>query len=498
MHIPTAVLCERAQVAPIEVDDLRIIVQWLGVGGTSTLSQEQLRAAIRRRVEGVRGRDLLPRAVRERLFAQLKRTTLGHLGVASNAAAQAPNRATARALIDGLRRQHAPPRPKAGLPAAVPFQAAFAALNRTPVAEVADFFPLHNLLESTNSDSESFPCAPPRVWPGAQPEVARRVKVAVQLRLHCAGAHVRAMLFFRITHEGTTFLYWPAHATVRVGGAVVERRTERALPVDVTALVKVGLNDVEVSFAAAHASAPLPEHAVVLRSCALDPRARGAGFARMTVTLAGAGAAGDDDDLEVTGQQVPLTCPITLERIQTPARAKACHHPQCFDLMTFLEMVMNSQTPKWACPICSADAHPDSLYIDEKTRQRLLAEPLEQDADGFDDDADCVCVGAKRGAPVKTEGGGKRARGAGTASEDAWDDGVPDVLSVAPPPARRRSPLSLADSPPAPDLLFAADSPPAPASPDLLFAADALCRTCGSSLSSEDLERARRECQCCR
>lgn len=52
-----------------------------------------------------------------------------------------------------------------------------------------------------------------------------------------------------------------------------------------------------------------------------------------------------------------------MARVQVPVRAVGCRHIQCFDLRSYLDL--HRQLTFWRCPICEADAHCDSLCVDE-------------------------------------------------------------------------------------------------------------------------------------
>ena len=70
----------------------------------------------------------------------------------------------------------------------------------------------------------------------------------------------------------------------------------------------------------------------------------------------------EDDDLVATSTIVPLRCPLSAMRIETPARSKVCSHLKVFDLHSFLRM--NSRSQKWQCPFCMRSAHVGDLEVD--------------------------------------------------------------------------------------------------------------------------------------
>ena len=79
-----------------------------------------------------------------------------------------------------------------------------------------------------------------------------------------------------------------------------------------------------------------------------------------------------DPDIEVVFSQltIDLTDPFTANLFTVPARGASCLHNQCFDLEIFLHS-RNLEKPSepcgpdsFRCPICGADARPQSLVID--------------------------------------------------------------------------------------------------------------------------------------
>ena len=79
-----------------------------------------------------------------------------------------------------------------------------------------------------------------------------------------------------------------------------------------------------------------------------------------------------DPDIEVVLSQltIDLTDPFTANLFVVPARGASCLHNQCFDLEVFLHS-RNLEKPSepcgpdsFRCPICGADARPQSLVVD--------------------------------------------------------------------------------------------------------------------------------------
>jgi hypothetical protein len=55
--------------------------------------------------------------------------------------------------------------------------------------------------------------------------------------------------------------------------------------------------------------------------------------------------------------KIPLTCALTTEKLNYPARGAFCKHFQCFDLKNYIMMTSSSSNPRWVCPICKASCY---------------------------------------------------------------------------------------------------------------------------------------------
>ena len=44
-------------------------------------------------------------------------------------------------------------------------------------------------------------------------------------------------------------------------------------------------------------------------------------------------------------------------KMAMPGRGIFCQHFQCFDLANYLELISNSENPRWVCPICKQPAY---------------------------------------------------------------------------------------------------------------------------------------------
>ncbi|XP_065672768.1 E3 SUMO-protein ligase PIAS2 isoform X4 [Hydra vulgaris] len=69
-----------------------------------------------------------------------------------------------------------------------------------------------------------------------------------------------------------------------------------------------------------------------------------------------------ESEIALTSLKVSLCCPIGKTRMKYPCRANNCHHLQCFDGATYLQM--NERKPSWVCPVCDKKAHFSDLFKD--------------------------------------------------------------------------------------------------------------------------------------
>ncbi|KAJ3217002.1 hypothetical protein HDU67_008647 [Dinochytrium kinnereticum] len=78
-------------------------------------------------------------------------------------------------------------------------------------------------------------------------------------------------------------------------------------------------------------------------------------------------------DVEIGDSIISFTCPLTLARIEHPAKGTACKHAQCFDLKSFLAMIgLKSQ---WKCSVCGMMLRPTQIILDFPFLRLLHAYP---------------------------------------------------------------------------------------------------------------------------
>ncbi|KAI4128514.1 MAG: hypothetical protein LQ338_002684 [Usnochroma carphineum] len=174
---------------------------------------------------------------------------------------------------------------------------------------------------------------------------------------------------------------WPSHITVLLNGQPLDIRKKihygRDLPVDITTSIQKGTNTLSVSmirgpkedesqYAIGVESIRLldSETAKTLTGVLPYEEARQRILQRLQSS---------DPEIEVVDAYIILnmTDPHTSRIWDIPMRGKTCLHDQCFDLDTFLQ-TRSSKRPgqpcepdQFKCPICDADARPQSLVKDE-------------------------------------------------------------------------------------------------------------------------------------
>ncbi len=72
----------------------------------------------------------------------------------------------------------------------------------------------------------------------------------------------------------------------------------------------------------------------------------------------------DEDDLLACDEEiVPVKDPLTMSRIEIPAKGLYCVHRRCFDLETYIEYCAKSRL--WQCPCCSRRLPCEEVIIDD-------------------------------------------------------------------------------------------------------------------------------------
>ena len=231
----------------------------------------------------------------------------------------------------------------------------------------------------------TYDALPPTVHseePGGRPSCTL-TEQSHAIRLRCATATGKALKSESAWMEADN--YWPDNLYLKFNGHMLEQRRKlhhnRYLPIDLTAIVKPGRNDLEVvvnrmstdtrpyEYALAVEIVGLIGHNAICRD--IKHISSADSLASIKDSLA---ASDDDDEIAITSSTatIQLFDPHTLTSIfQVPARGAACLHKDCFDLVTFLSQREPKNTPGtpsvvdcWRCPICRGDVRPHTLVRD--------------------------------------------------------------------------------------------------------------------------------------
>ncbi|KAI4208253.1 MAG: hypothetical protein LQ346_000133 [Caloplaca aetnensis] len=174
---------------------------------------------------------------------------------------------------------------------------------------------------------------------------------------------------------------WPSHIAVLLNGRPLDVRKKlhygRDLPLDLTALTKKGENILSVSIIQGPKE-DKTEYAVGVESVRLlDTRTAKASTGVLPYAEARQRILqrlqNKDPEIEVVNASITLnlTDPHSSRIWDIPMRGKRCLHDQCFDLDTFLQTRSSRRVgqpcepDQFKCPICDADARPQSLVRDE-------------------------------------------------------------------------------------------------------------------------------------
>ncbi|KAL3422571.1 MIZ/SP-RING zinc finger protein [Phlyctema vagabunda] len=197
---------------------------------------------------------------------------------------------------------------------------------------------------------------------------------------------------------------WPATAFLEINGQSLQIRRKayhgKDLPIDITrhvASLGVGPHRIkvvvprsrrmmqDVSYFFAVEVVEVIKHSRIMKRCLqsqLIPSANTVQSIQKALT-----ATAIDDELTMVGADltINLADPFTAQIFEIPVRGISCLHRECFDLETFLVTrngkLKAPQQPcmvdVWKCPLCSCDARPWSLQVDEflmSVRARLMDE----------------------------------------------------------------------------------------------------------------------------
>ncbi|RDW57901.1 uncharacterized protein DSM5745_11281 [Aspergillus mulundensis] len=179
---------------------------------------------------------------------------------------------------------------------------------------------------------------------------------------------------------------WPTAIYVHVNNMELFPRRKihntRDLPLDITPALLEGVNKIEISFILSSAEQKnftfaVAAEVLTFRSLALakalaQPLPAADSQKRIHARLA-RNPENDDDELRIVSDDLKVTLvdPYTARIFDVPVRGRHCEHTECFDHKTFLQTRLlksgdqSAIEADWKCPICSRDARPQNLIIDE-------------------------------------------------------------------------------------------------------------------------------------
>jgi E3 SUMO-protein ligase PIAS1 len=197
----------------------------------------------------------------------------------------------------------------------------------------------------------------------------------------------RLVLFCTMTdriHFNNCVVEFPTHAEIRCNGSIVtanlrgiKNKPGTINPPDLTqhAILMAGVtNKIDVTFAESKVAYSVLIYLVEKHTVAeLVDKIKKKGFIAKDLTLNRSSsflmelmvvrAAAQDADIVAGPETLSLKDPISMTRIELPAKSRYCGHTACFDAAIFL--TLNEQTPTWSCPICArAITTEEDLFLD--------------------------------------------------------------------------------------------------------------------------------------
>jgi hypothetical protein len=247
--------------------------------------------------------------------------------------------------------------------------------------------------------------------PGSLLPVVHHFNGALRWRIRCCAVPSSVKT---LTEEQwvTLDVGWPSYIHMTLNGKVLDIRRQahngRDLPTEITDFIVSGTNVLMVAIHDSlgdrgrnrHLAVEMLEtlsHSTIVDhiwSQGATPEQRTLDTIKQRLTR----SADDEVSFEAPDLSIDLADPFSSTIFKIPARGVACTHMECFDLENWLntrpakapvkcphkqvECTCNntaepSNPDKWRCPICSKDARPYSLRVDEfllKVRARLEEE----------------------------------------------------------------------------------------------------------------------------
>ncbi|KAK5008537.1 hypothetical protein LTR28_003844 [Elasticomyces elasticus] len=230
----------------------------------------------------------------------------------------------------------------------------------------------------------------PKELPSDLGEPARRPLVATSrtYRLRCSAIPPPPAVLDEKTWPITDNV-WPSMLYFKFNDVMLDVRRKlhhgKHLPVDLTPHMKQGSNIVEISINRSSRDVKPLNFAIAVEIVGCTPRQSIIDdcLAHRTISASEVLASikqalrltdgPEDDDVAVVDSNITINVfdPISACRMfDIPVRSSNCLHRDAFDLQTFLT-TRKSQEPgwptnvdEWKCPICGADARPQTLVVD--------------------------------------------------------------------------------------------------------------------------------------
>lgn len=250
-----------------------------------------------------------------------------------------------------------------------------------PACRMRAMDPMNPMLEAARGLLKLLVLQPPLLPPNAKQEAKLKFTLNLprlqQWRKEKQNVEVRMVSLDNFKAHQT----WPNSLTFQVNDRKVFEITEglaghkrRDLPRTISAELKSGPNKIEVTVhdtnVQKYALAVVRSQAQTVRDLVKRVPVKNAEESKQRVVdlLFHSMLEGSGTEVQVEGHdRSRLICPITLARIDTPARGVKCGHLQCFDLSAYLvsNMRMKVVNSRWHCPICDIRLQPPKdLFID--------------------------------------------------------------------------------------------------------------------------------------
>lgn len=235
-----------------------------------------------------------------------------------------------------------------------------------------------NTLKHFTISPETWAIIPKHVRQANGQLIRQVVPGSLQYSLRCVKiSSVEGMSESNWVIEETTWPDFTVVAMLNAESLDIGRKNKdgKSFPVDVTSVLKEGPNTLHLStigpaVEAVNSYAIAMEIIEVNDQMSLQEAVGSLSAAEMKQHLL-LQLGNNDPDIEVVNGNIAigLTDPFSSCLINKPVRGKACKHYDCFDLSTFLQTREGPvcRPEQFRCPICGADARPQTLIVDQWT-----------------------------------------------------------------------------------------------------------------------------------